>query len=83
MLDWFKRGAGPHSGIFDLYQMLAREARMQQVERERRVRLRVPPGVSRINLLHLGVAADGTFEMLEREAKSFLRAGWARVEAGG
>jgi hypothetical protein len=45
MLDWFKQaGSGPHSGIFDLYQMLAREARMQQVERERRVRLRVPPG---------------------------------------
>ena len=81
MLDWFKRGGGPHSGIFELYRMLAQEARTQQAERERRVRLRVPPGVGRMNMLHLGVAADGTCEMLEREAESFLRAGWERVDA--
>jgi hypothetical protein len=33
-----------------------------------------------MNMLHLGVAADGTAEMLEREAVSFLRAGWVRVD---
>jgi hypothetical protein len=33
-----------------------------------------------MNMLHLGVAADGTAEMPEREAVSFLRAGWARVD---
>jgi hypothetical protein len=43
MLDWFKRGGGPHSGIFDLYRILAHEARTRQAERERRVRLRVSP----------------------------------------
>jgi predicted phage terminase large subunit-like protein len=43
MLDWFKRGGGPHSGIFEYYRMRALEMRTQQAERERRVRLRVPP----------------------------------------
>jgi hypothetical protein len=33
-----------------------------------------------MNMLHLNVAADGTAEMPEDEAESFLRAGWARVE---
>jgi hypothetical protein len=60
----------------------AGEARGQQAQRERRVRLRVPAGVGRMNLLHLNVAADGTAEMLEEEAESFLRAGWERVDAG-
>jgi len=46
------------------------------------VRLRVPPGIGRINMLHLNVAADGTVEMPEEEAESFLRAGWVRVVAG-
>jgi predicted phage terminase large subunit-like protein len=84
MLDWFKRGSGPssNSGIFELYRMQAEEARGQQARRERRVRLRVPAGIGQINLLHLNVAADGTVEMLEEEAESFLRAGWARVDAG-
>jgi predicted phage terminase large subunit-like protein len=80
MLDWFKRGGGPHSGLFDYYRMRAREARMQQAECQRRVRLRVPPGIGRMNMLHLGIAADGTAEMLEREAVPFLRAGWAVVD---
>jgi len=35
-----------------------------------------------MNLLHLNVAADGTVEMLESEAESFLRAGWERVDTG-
>jgi phage terminase large subunit-like protein len=43
MLDRFKRGGGRNSGIFDLYWILAHEARTRQAERERRVRLRVPP----------------------------------------
>jgi hypothetical protein len=32
MLDWFKRGSGPNSnaGIFELYRMLAEEARSGQ-----------------------------------------------------
>jgi predicted phage terminase large subunit-like protein len=83
MLDWFKRGSGPSSdaGIFELYRMRAEEARGQQARGERRVRLRVPPGIGRMNLLHLNVAADGTCEMLEEEAESFLRAGWLRVQA--
>ena len=46
------------------------------------VRLRVPPGIGRMNMLHLNVAADGTVEMPEEEADSFLRAGWVRVDAG-
>jgi hypothetical protein len=50
--------------------------------REQRVRLRVPQGIGHRNLLLLNVAADGTVEMLESEAESFLRAGWERVEAG-
>ena len=53
-----------------------------QHERQRRVRLRVPQGIGRMNLLHLNVAADGTIEMPESEAESLLRAGWVRVDAG-
>ncbi|MBV8419077.1 MAG: phage terminase large subunit [Hyphomicrobiales bacterium] len=79
MLDWFKRGGICNSGILDYYRMLAREARTQQAECQRRVRLRVPPGISHINLLHLQVAAGGTVEMLEAEAEAFLQAGWVRV----
>ena len=84
MLDWFKRGAGPSSnaGIFELTRQRAEAARRQQARGARRVRLRVPPGIGRINLLHLNVAADGTVEMPEEEAEPFLRAGWARVDTG-
>jgi hypothetical protein len=32
-----------------------------------------------MNLRHLNVAADGTCEMLESEAESFLQAGWEWV----
>jgi hypothetical protein len=79
-LDWFKRGSGPSSnaGIFELYRQRAAEARRQQAAGKRRVRLRVPQGIGRMNMLHLNVAADGTVEMLESEAESFLRAGWVR-----
>jgi predicted phage terminase large subunit-like protein len=82
LLDWFKRGSGPSSnaGIFELYRMQAEAARRHQAGREPRVRLRVPAGIGRINMLHLNVAADGTVEMLESEAESFLRAGWVRVD---
>ena len=82
MLDWFKRGSIPSSnaGIFELYRQLAAQARGEQAARERRVRLRVPAGIGRMNMLHLNVAADGTVEMLEEEAESFLRAGWVRVD---
>jgi len=82
MLDWFKRGSGPSSnaGIFELTRMRAEAARGQQAGRERRVRLRAPPGIGRLNLLHLNVGPDGTVEMLESEAESFLRAGWVRVD---
>jgi predicted phage terminase large subunit-like protein len=86
MLDWFKqasRGPSSNAGIYELYRMRAEEARGQQAQRQQRVRLRVPQGVGRMNMLHLNVAADGTVEMLESEAESFLRAGWERVEAGG
>jgi len=81
LLDWFKRGRGPSSnaGIFELYRMQAEEARGQQARREQRVRLRVPQGIGRMNLLHLNVAADGTVEMSEADAASLLRAGWERV----
>ena len=47
------------------------------------MRLRVPSGIGRMNLLHLNVAVDGTVEMLESEAESFLRAGWERVDSDG
>jgi predicted phage terminase large subunit-like protein len=80
MLDWFKRGGGSPSGIFDLYRILAQEARAQQAARERKVRLRVPPGIGRMNMLHLHVGTGGIAEMLESEAESFLRAGWVRVD---
>jgi predicted phage terminase large subunit-like protein len=80
MLDWFKRGGSPNSGIFEYYRRLAEGGGGQTTTRERRVRLRVPAGIGRINLLHLNVAADGTVEMPEAEAESFLRAGWVRVD---
>jgi len=60
--------------------MLAEGAGRQPTARERRVPLRVPAGIGRINLLHLNVAADGTVEMLETAAESLLRAGWVRVD---
>jgi predicted phage terminase large subunit-like protein len=84
LLDWHKRGAGPSSnaGIFELYRRRVEELRRGQAEGDRRVRLRVPQGIGRMNLLHLNVAADGTVEMPESEAESFLRAGWVRVDAG-
>jgi predicted phage terminase large subunit-like protein len=84
LLDWYKRASGPSSnaGIFELYRRRAEELRRGQAEGEHRVRLRVPQGIGRMNLLHLNVAADGTIEMPESEAESFLRAGWIRVEAG-
>jgi predicted phage terminase large subunit-like protein len=83
LLDWYKQGSGPSSnaGIFEHYRQLTGEACGQQAARDRRVRLRVPPGVGHRNLLLLNVAADGTVEMLESEAESFLRAGWERVDA--
>ena len=81
MLDWFKRGSGPSSnaGIFELYRMRAEAARGQQGGREQRMCLRVPAGIGRMNMLHLGVAADGTVEMTESDAAPLLRAGWVRV----
>jgi len=45
------------------------------------VRLRVPPGIGHRNLLLLNVACDGTVEMPEAEAESFLRAGWVKVDS--
>jgi hypothetical protein len=84
LLDWFKRASGPSSnaGIFELYRRRAEEARRQQAEGDRRVRLRVPPGIAHRNMLLLNVAADGTVEMPEAEAESFLGAGWVKVDAG-
>jgi predicted phage terminase large subunit-like protein len=84
LLDWFKRGSGtsPNAGIFELYRQQAEELRRGQAESERRVRLRVPPGIGHRNMLLLNVGADGTVEMSEAEAESFLRAGWVRVDAG-
>jgi len=65
MLDWFKRGSGfgPDSGIFEYYRRLAEGSGAQPTAREPRVRLRVPAGIGRMNLLHLNVGADGTVEM--------------------
>jgi len=87
MLDWFKQaGSGvptTNAGIFEYYRQLAEEVLGQQAARERRVRLRVPSGIGRMNMLHLNVAADGTCEMSEEDAESFLRAGWVRVDASG
>ena len=83
MLDWFKRSSGPGSnaGIFEWYRQRAEELRRGETAKRRTVRLRVPPGIGRMNMLHLNVAADGTVEMPEDEAQSFLRAGWVRVDA--
>jgi predicted phage terminase large subunit-like protein len=84
MLDWFKRGSGPstNAGIFEWYRQRAAELRRGETAKRRTVRLRVPPGIGRMNMLHLNVAADGTVEMAEDEVESFLRAGWVRVDAG-
>jgi predicted phage terminase large subunit-like protein len=81
MLDWFKRGSGPstNAGIFEWYRQRAEELRRGETAKRHTVRLRVPPGIGRMNMLHLNVAADGTVEMPEEEAASFLRAGWVRV----
>ena len=65
-----------------MYRQRARELRRGEAAKSRLVRLRVPPGTGRMNMLHLSVAADGTVEMLEEEAEAFLRAGWERVDAG-
>jgi len=43
--------------------MLAEESRGVQAAADRRVRLRVPTGIGRMNLLHLNVAADGIVVM--------------------
>jgi len=84
MLEWFKQaGSGlptTNAGIFEYYRQLAEKTRGQQARRDARVRLRVPCGIGRMNMLLLNVAADGTSEMLENETESFLRAGWERVE---
>ena len=82
MLDWFKHGAGPatNAGIYELYRIWPEEAREKQARRERRVRLRFPRGIGHMNTLLPNVAADGTVEMPEEQAESFLRAGWVRVD---
>jgi hypothetical protein len=85
MLDWYKQGAGgptSNRGIFEYYRQRAEELRRGDAARERRVRLRVPQGIGHRNLLLMNVAADGTVEMLESEAESFLQAGWVRVDTG-
>jgi hypothetical protein len=74
------RRQNPNSGIFEYYRRLAEGAGGQLTAREPRVRLRVPSRIGRINMLHPNFAADGTVEMLESEAESFLRAGWVRVD---
>src|SRR6516162_2012138 len=64
---------------FEWYRQRAAELGRGETAKRHTVRLRVPPGIGRINMLHLNVAADGTVEMPEEEAESFLRAGWVRV----
>jgi predicted phage terminase large subunit-like protein len=81
LLDWFKASGREPGGIWQYYKMLAGELQ-QQAAPARRVRLRVPPGIGHTNMLFLNVAPDGTIELPEAEAKSFLRAGWVRVEPG-
>jgi hypothetical protein len=76
MLDWFKRGSGPgtNAGVFGWYRQRAEALRRGETAKRRAVRLRVPSGIGRMNMLRLNVAADGTVEMPEEEAESFLRA---------
>jgi len=78
-----RSGPSFNVGIYELYRQWTEEAGGQQARALHRVRLRVPQGIGRMNLLHLNVAADGTLEMTEKEAESFLRAGWEKVDAGG
>ena len=59
----------------------SRRPRRGETAKRRTVRLRVPPGIGRMNMLHLNVAGDGTAEMPEEEAESFFRAGWVRAGA--
>ena len=85
LLDWYKQGAGgptANRGIFELYRQRAEELRRGEAERQRRVRLRVPQGIGHSNMLLLNVAADGTVEMPEEDAESFLRARWVKVDPG-
>ena len=82
MLDWYKQGAGgptSNRGIFELYRQRAEERRRGEAERQRRVRLRVPQGIGHHNMLLLNVGADGTVEMSEAEAESFLRGGCGSI----
>ena len=86
MLDRFKQARSgvrtTNAGIFEYYRQLVEEARGERALREQRVRLRVPQGIGRMNMLLLSVASDGTCEMSEEDAESFLRAGWVRVDPG-
>jgi hypothetical protein len=74
-----QQAASSNSGIFELYRQRAEEARRQQAQREQPLRLRIPSGIGRMNLLHLNVAADGTVQMPGAEAESFFAGG---VSAG-
>jgi predicted phage terminase large subunit-like protein len=87
LLDWFKRGDVPSSnaGIFEYYRQEAEKIRRQQAQSDRRVRLRVPRGISHVQPLGgpiRSVAADGTVELTEAEAAPLLQSGWERVDAG-
>ena len=64
-----------------LPQQRAEKLRRGEAAKRHTLRLRVPPGIGRINVLHLNIGADGTVEMPEEEAQLFLRAGWMRVDA--
>jgi predicted phage terminase large subunit-like protein len=84
LLDWFKQPMS-NQGIFDLYRMLAEEARGERATAGPPVRLRAPPGTSHVGLLSgdcRAVAADGTVEMTQADAEPLLQAGWVRVDTG-
>ena len=83
LLDWFKRPMMSNQGIFELYRMLAAEARGERASADPLVRLRAPRGTSHVGLLSGGVravAADGTVEMTAADAEPLLRAGWVTVD---
>jgi len=75
MLDWFKRRRGPssHAGIFEYYRQLTEEARGHR-----------PAASLACDCASFLASARGicsiSVEMLEEEAKPFLRVGWARVD---
>jgi predicted phage terminase large subunit-like protein len=79
-LAWIKQ-AGQEPGIIRYYREEA-ERRRREPDPGPLVRLKVPSGITHIQLLsrrEVVVGNDGTIEISERDAKPLVRAGWVEV----